>query len=465
MLAEARRSDADRQAECRPPAHEVVEWHLTYIAEAFLPSHAGLLAERLRTVGWAEQAMAPRGELVPWLRGRSIGGGWANLADLLPLKGQPGPFVKRASLPDGVLRVGIRLMSITSSLTLMVASFEWDNWWREELDRIAKTDYETQFVPASGGGFVQYDPFSYKQLQARYERRRMHKHVASWLTDRFPGAFRELNANLPTLDVITSARARPFQEEPPLTTFDYREALSLERLFPIAESNTLPGWRVALSNPEDPTVLTLGGRTADVFSRPALGQFYEQSATGLDAMLSFRIQELMSSWATVNLMGSLHRYLASTRDRVPTRDESTGRFARRLSRDVDQVLRRGTDAGAVCADLLAAPSRDPLGFVRSLAFTVDLGGTTTKLSDTWSQWIADQAEGVRRLEQDQREWLAASTGVSGLAVNIRLQRWIGLFAVLALLLTSAGVWIAILELQATRATNHQAPTRASRTSR
>jgi hypothetical protein len=46
-----REMDPDEQAEVPPPANEVVEWHLSYMAGAYLPSHAERLAEGLAGEG------------------------------------------------------------------------------------------------------------------------------------------------------------------------------------------------------------------------------------------------------------------------------------------------------------------------------------------------------------------------------------------------------------------------------
>ncbi len=451
LLRLARQDDAIRQSDCRPPSHEVVEWHLTYVAEAYLPSHTDQLTKQLKRAGWADVAVTRGAELVPWLRGTIRGGGWTTLAELLPESSPPAPYKQRATLPDGVARVRLSLMSITSSLTMMSAAFEWNDEWAQAMDQIAKTDYHTVILDGRQG-YTQLDPFFYKQMEVRRRRRIMRRHVSSWLSDRFPGAFRELGAELPTIDVITSAWSRPFSADPPLKPWDYREALGLDRRVAVASSASLPEWRLLVEDVHAPNVLTLAGRTAEVFDESVLGSHLPVSRSGLDSSLWFRGQDqLLTSWTIINLLARQHSDLASTRDRAPAKKESAGKFARRLSRDVDRVLRRGTDAGAVCSDLLAAPDLErPLRFLGRLDFTVETPSGQHDLGTVWTAWLTDQAQAVQRLEHDQREWLSASAGLSGLSVNIRLQRWLGVFAVAAIILAGAAIWLAVLQLDATR---------------
>jgi hypothetical protein len=54
----------------------------------------------------------------------------------------------------------------------------------------------------------------------------MHQQLASWLTERVPGAFTDLGAPIPFLDVVTAALARPFGEGSiPSRLWDYRNCL------------------------------------------------------------------------------------------------------------------------------------------------------------------------------------------------------------------------------------------------
>ena len=355
LLGAARQNDPTEQKQCRPPSHETVEWHLTQVVEAYLPSHAGLLEQRLLRTGWSKNPFAPTREVVPSLRRTAVGGGWTQLVTLVAEdKPNPphAPLGRRLALPDGVAVAYLRLLSITSSLTLLSGTFVWNDVWGEALDRIAKRDYPTILPP---GGAL-YGPFFHKQLEARIRRRAMRRHVSSWLTDQIPGAFAELSAELPAIDVITSAWARPFQEDPPLGILDYREALALGPRHSTAFSPALPGWTLALDDPSDRHVLTLAGRTVEVFDDRSLKLYGGVSRGGMASFLWLRIQDLACSWATLNLMSWLHSSLASTRDRAPEVGESPSAFARRISRDL-VALRRGNDAATVCSDLLELPSR------------------------------------------------------------------------------------------------------------
>jgi hypothetical protein len=131
---------------------------------------------------------------------------------------------------------------------------------------------------------------------------------------------------------------------------DYREALCLDRQFTTGTSASLPGWRLAMPDRDSPHALTLAGRTAEVFDQRLETYGGGASRWGLAKYLTHRVEDLLCAWTSIRLLDEIYEALASARDRAPTIDESSGAFARRLSHDVNEVLRRGSDAGALCAD-------------------------------------------------------------------------------------------------------------------
>jgi hypothetical protein len=442
-----RRGDAEVQAESRPPAHEVVEWHLTYLAEAYLPSHAEQLRGGLRRAGWSKDRFKPSRDPVPSLRRSSFGGGWTHLGILVPESADPRGHVQPAVLPDGVASVRLALWSVTPSLTVLVAAFEWDDDWAEALHRIAWTDYETALLPIDHGRRI-LDPFHLKELDVSRRRRDMRRHLSSWLANHLPGAFTDLGTALPALDVITTAQAQPFADDPPLVFNDYRSALSLDSQFQLGSSPSLPGWILALPDRGEQNVLTLAGRTMEVFDERLLGRYGGGvSRWGLADYLMKRVEDLVCSWAAVCLLGQIHRGLASTRDRAPTADESPAAFARRLSRDLNQVLRRGADASAYCGDILRRPENvGPLHVLRGLDFVLTSPWRPTMaLGDAWSTWLTQEATLVQHMEHEQQTRLATITQLSGLLVNVRTQDQMRVLAVVAVLVAVAAVVIAVLQ--------------------
>jgi hypothetical protein len=457
-----RERDHIEQAECRPPAHEVIEWHLTYIAEAYLPSHVARLTQGLDKANWSEERFEPT-RVVPSMRESPGRGGWTNLGILVPKAHWPGFGVRAAPLPDGVASVRIALWSVTSSLTVLVAGFEWDSRWADSLDRIAKTDYESALIPTGGGGHTIYSPALLKELEARRLRRNMHRHLSAWLRDHVPGAFADLDAHHPALDVVTSAWARPFCGDPPVQTYDYREALGLEAQFPIGSSASLPAWRLAFPDRRDPDVLTLAARTVEGFDEKILGIYGGGvSAWGLANHLRNKADSLMCAWASGRLLDRLHAELASGRDRAPTPDESPEAFAKRLSRDVNRILRRGTDAAAFCSDVLERPREwGPLRVLLGVDWVMHYPPLTTfELRDNWTRWITEQARLVRRLGQEQQSNSSTIAQLTGLAMNIRTQNQVRLLTFFAVLF--AALTIAIGILQFTRTPTVRLPTTTHR---
>ncbi|MGA9875168.1 MAG: hypothetical protein WBQ21_05095 [Solirubrobacteraceae bacterium] len=316
--------DEREREESRPPATETVEWHLTFAAEAYLPSHSAELVSKLRTLGWSPRGPSQRGQdLVIGMRQATLGGGWAALTTLVP---EPPTFLgalqnrKVETLPSGVSSIQLWLWSATPSLTILIAGVEWDEDRGDALDRIAKKDYPSIAVP-SGTGHSIYSPFFHKRLEAERCRKRAHEDVESWLRERVPGAFTDLGAPMPTLDVITSARYRPFADEP-AHYHDYREALSLGRRFRVGKSQSLPVWTLDLGEGGEPTnVLTLGARTVEaVESVEYRNGRVEETRWQLLQTFGSELMGLLSGWTVLSLMEAFSAVLlADSRPRTRQR--------------------------------------------------------------------------------------------------------------------------------------------------
>jgi hypothetical protein len=381
-----------------------------------------------------------------------LGGGWTSLRTLLRSTPTFNPFSEALveQLPDGVTSVRLWLWSVTPSLTALIVCAEWDEYAGDALDRIAKTDYETAAVP-SGNGHQMFTPAFRKRFEADRRRRLMHRQLASWLAERVPGAFTDLGAPIPFLDVVTAALARPFGEgSMPSDLWDYRELLGFMRQGATGMSPSLPGWTLALPEREEPEVLTLGARTADVFTYSLLGRFGGQEGRwGLEHYLSSRVDGLLCGWTTLRLLQAFQEYLAATRDRAPASDESLSDFAQRLARDEIAVLRRGADAAALCADIKSwPPDIGPALLFRNLDFKVSYGFRKRgeSLRAAWEWQLNQQVAHVSRLESDQRERLSAVAELSGIAQNLRAQSHIRLLTIVLAILTVVTIGLTVVQL-------------------
>jgi hypothetical protein len=227
---------------------------------------------------------------------------------------------KRASLPDGVERVYLSLKHVTPSLTMLIATFEWDEYWGEALDRISHRDYATAEVPCGAGRSI-YNPLNIKKIEANRCRQVMHNHLSYWLNSHLPGAFKNLEARPPILDVITCALSLPFVDGPSQLNRDYRYALSLGGDIAIGTSSYFPGLRLNLPRYENrkTNVLTLAGRTSEVdaFNEYKLQYGDEVVRSGLYSNLGDHMDDLVCSWASVRLLYAMEKDLSSLRDLPP----------------------------------------------------------------------------------------------------------------------------------------------------
>jgi hypothetical protein len=120
-------------------------------------------------------------------------------------------------------------------------------------------------------------------------------------------------------------------------------------------SPSLPGWTLALPEREAPATLTLGARTTDVHIQLARPVRDEGSRWRMEHYLSCRVDGLSLRVDNASFARAFQEYFAVTRDRAPAGDESLSDFAERLARDEIAVLRRGSDAAALCADIKSWP--------------------------------------------------------------------------------------------------------------
>jgi hypothetical protein len=463
--------DEDEARESTPPPHESIEWHLTYLAEAYLPSHAERLADTLTRLGWTITRWEPALDLVPSLREGPFGGGSTQLRLLVP-EGTPQGFGfafgdrLACPLPDGVSSIALKLWSVTPSLTMLVAACEWDEYWGDCLDRILRTDYRIGWLPRPGGTRAWSGAANRKQIEIRNRRREMHRRIASWLTERVPGAFEDLGEQHPALDVITAAGFRPYiDQDDPLAMWSYRRILSFVERFRLGESTNLPGLRLALPERNEPPVLTLAGQTIDVFDEGRLSRFGgDTSRWGLRNVLGEEVDALVVSWATISLLDAMRASLASFRDRTPEAGEPLARFAKRLSDEVPTALRRGADAGALCGDIRRQPQRiGPIYVLHFLTFIVT-GPLDRKASlrESWAEVVNEEAARVSESEQDQRERLSTSVEVLGLGQNLRTQYWLLILTIVLAFFAAATIALGIIQLAAPqRTTTVQEPPAAS----
>jgi hypothetical protein len=200
----------------------------------------------------------------------------------------------------------------------------------------------------------------------------------------------------------------------------------------------------------NPDVLTLGARTVEAFDERRLGGFgIEESRWGLEHYLSARLEGLLCGWTTLRLLHAFQKYFAVTRDRAPASDESPSLFAKRLARDELAVLRRGADAGALCADIQGWPTDfGPALLFRNLDFNIAFRypRASENLRASWERQLGERVAFVSRLERDQRERLSTSAELSGVAQNLRAQSQIHTLTIALLILTVLTIVLTVAQL-------------------
>ena len=421
--------EARQNIESTPPANEALEWHVLYLGELFLPSHAPALLRGIDALGWREDDGDKRA-VYEWVRRSREQGSFQGYCPVGYLvRERQGPGVQETELPEGVQHAHPIFWAITPGVTALTIQFVLDEQHGRILDEALREEHVTTTTPIPRGWRI-HGPDSQKRAQLLAEAEAFRGRCEAWLTERLPGVFAAgaLDGRYPALDVISTRTFAPFGPDSRGDgLFDWKGVANLDSGFDTYASENVPGLLLSFPwRPDQPHhVLTAGGKESQLLSPENLGPGHGKAdRSALSSWLHFQVDDLVLAWTAQQALSAFHAALAERRDFALRLAEEPGELLTSLSqvrtallpqwRDA-QVL--STDFASLAEDVHAIPFRG-LDWRRTPALDgddVELGTALRKRCGYFARLLGET-------ETRLRESVAADAQLATAAANLRLQR-------------------------------------------
>jgi hypothetical protein len=434
-----------------PPPAEHVLWHVLWMVEVFLPTHAGSLADALRDLGWDKDGPLGRSDALQWLQEAR--------ASWWPSSVSPGTFRSSLPLPPGTFAIAPEIdipqifrsvhptfIQLGPGVTILVAGFSLADDEQSCLERALREPVSARAVAKGWKGGHEVKPASMVRLERLgAERERMRAAAADWLSSNLRGVFAERATQPPSWDLITT------EIEPPtaldLANSDWRQALGIgigaERwsLDPANEDVVLANPSFPDRSKPKPTFACL--RTSlielDIGSPKRLG--------GGVGMIEDQMAPALAVWGLVEAVREYETALAGPRDQP-----ATNRAGRYIEHIRNGVLPAARDLAVV--DTLT----EYLGKEESLRwFAISAGDPTWIPSRTNAPepsprpsllpWLRERLRAQTTRTRQQADEVASAMRAYGDVLvarsNLNLQRVVVVLTTLILGLTGIGAWLAL----------------------
>jgi hypothetical protein len=442
--------DLDQASNVPPPAEHLL-WPVLWMVEVFLPTHAGVLADSLRDLGWDEDGPMGRSDALQWLqearaRGRPSSVSPGAFRSPLPLPPETFAVAPEIDIPQIFRSVHPRFIQLGPGVTVLVAGFLLADDEQSCLERALRQPASARAVAKGWKGGHEVKPASMVRLERLgAERERIRAAATGWLSRNLRGVFAERATQPPSWDLITT------EIEPPtaldLANNDWRQALGIgfgaERwsLDPVNEDLVLASPAFPDTSKPKPTFACL--RTSlidlDIGSPKRLG--------GGVGLLGRQTAPVMAVWGLVEAVRVYQTALAGPRDQPPT--NRAGRYIEHIR---NGVLPAARDLAVV--DTLT----EYLGQDESLRWftisAVDLTWIPSRknvpepnprpsLLPSLREQLRAQTTRTRQQADEVASAMQAYGDVLVARSNLRLQRIVVVLTTLILGLTGIGVWLAL----------------------
>jgi len=453
-----RSKDPADNAETRLPAQEQALVPVIWLAEVFTPTTIDKLIKGIRDLDAKidkDKALLPSvADVSEWvLSSRRQGrAGYRNL-----------PFVtsKDASvfpkavdeLPPGIKGVHLRIQTLTSTVTVLTATFRLDEDSARGLEDILNQDRVTQMKVHSDGSFTHSDVTKQKAEAVDDWRRTLRDTAAEWIAERFPGSFCRMAPNhLPAIALLLTKSYTPWQEKQPGTTSGWADVLDLvSREGYWQAKGTSPLRLNPVTRGAQPHFLTLAATEADLLSQHSS----RPGSSDLDGtlfQLDVPIPFLLAGWSLSALLEELEEQIGSIQDAA---NRAEGNSPKGLEQVRVQLLRGGLDSRIVANDI-AQHSGGLLWKYNALDFSEVLFSSqapahepAASLKESLVTRQVDTGTRVIQLEKDLREVLSTDADLANASANLRLQNrvfWLTVISVGASILAAVPTAIAVWHL-------------------
>lgn len=431
-----------------PQAGEQVTVHAVWAVEIYTPLHAIKLFERLEQLGFGRDDPWGRGGIrtrLERVRGGPRGGSWLNLEHVFPPGGSRGFMFEHVEvpLPNGVRVARPSLHALTPSVTALVVQFVLDDDAATAFHRLScETDFEPKTrIHDSGVSFM--PPDQVKETALRDLRADLRARGTRWIAQQIPGVFASGlgGSAMPSAELLTTEVAMPFSRGEGPIDYSAFAGLGYDPFHWV--SDELGHWRLAFDR--DDAFITVAARRPDAV---AAEERYRQHGDDERWPMTYHVNEYLERdlalWSASRLLLACHARLGSIRDH----DLQSRRFqsaSKRLRTIRDEFLTDATDARLAAAEL-ARFAEDERRFEWNACDWKSSDNlpraTRDRLLENLRLTMQDNAGALVGAEARLRDALIVDSSVVGALASLRLNRWILLITLVALVIAIASLVVA-----------------------
>ncbi|MEN3614441.1 hypothetical protein AAH979_33490 [Plantactinospora sp. ZYX-F-223] len=456
-----RQSDAAENEESRMPAGEHVSLPAIWLVEVYTPTTLPGILHKMQRYMEAATGFRQHEDIDNWLSSvrRRPWGAWINLNWVTREKVSFfAPDRRIDKIPDGVKYIRLGIVSITSSLTALVAQFVLEDELSALLNGIVNTD-RTTFTTRDSNYVVSIHNVEQQKHDSVYKmRRELREDAEGWLRSRFPGFFAvRPKGAYPVVELLITDKALPWDSALGRTGKRDRWAdiLDLFGAFGYWECEELSALRMNEatrigrrgSRERRQHVVVIAGRRKDLFEQERFKSAEDESDWYAVQRIHDYASMLATRFAITAVLDEVESDLSSIRDL--TDKALHGSSARSLDRLNARLLQLGLDGRIVASEIkdLVANERVWRFNVPEFRHVNHKGDRKDLLADVMRETQEKQADRIIRTENSLGALLGTSANLGVAARNMRLQGAVIWLTVVSVIAAVVAAWAAVIAIQ------------------
>ena len=451
----------------RLPDGERLRMPAIWVAEVFTPTTVSNLVEGIRGLA-VKMGQSPESstEVLDWiLSSRRLGE--SDSRDVLYVRPKNNSVKGRTAVeqtPPGIKYIHLQLITLTSTVTVLIAKFGLDEDRERQLEGILNQDRTTQVRRNSDGTLSPLNVASLKTAAADNWQISLRRDATRWMTERFQGFFSRVSPDqLPSMALMLTKDYVPWHLRVLLMRVDWASILYLAGPRGCWEANDLYSLRLQpVTRGMQRHCFTLAVSESGIRSSLRLEADQADQADQIDVtgLLDLSVPSLLAICCMPALLGELNEQISGILDAA--NHAGLNRSVKALETVQHQLLQAGIDNRIVANDISQNSSRQTQRFRLSVPDFHELprkGYSNTPATSLIDAWRADQdamAERVIQRERDLREVLSTNANLVSASANLRLQSRVFWLTVISGLATIIGTFAAVYAISHPSASNSPA---------
>jgi excisionase family DNA binding protein len=459
------RRDAEENARYGLPDGERPMLAAVWTVELYTPSSIAGLLDALERHSWLRLRGGGSPDPVQWVqdqRGRPGGGGWMQLATVIPA-GARGLWLDatEGDVPEGFASVRLAIIAISSTLTGIVGCFMPTDEYAVGLNAALRREQHTTVLRNPSWGWSIHAVDQHKRAAADAVRASARRTAIDWTRRYVPGVFARglLEDDMPTLDLILTETVEPLLDGPPARRPDraWLDLLGLDMPFDAWTCRDVPGLKATLrSRLRDSSEhhLTLAAQRGELFSDEELDDPPKRDRRELVLRLDgLYLTPFAARWGINGLLSGIEHRLARIRD-LAERSSHRGSI-QMLDELRRELLAVGLDGHVVAADIIALTNEAArydyhvLEFVEAWTPTPREGTAPAPpavIPAALREHQQQRAQHILASERQLRDLLDTTSNLAGAVSNLRLQRWVAIITAVSTVAAIIALIVAVLAL-------------------